>query len=299
MMTTYVIDQNMMQSPDLVALIQREPDAFFVLPDVAFVEMSKHPNWELTMSLALAPLATVAPNVQMSLSISEPMRAELANRRASNSGDLLSPEHSDFARDVILEFAEARDGARRKEIQERFDLLRRDLLAAELDSNSAKERTKRFVDPLLRGLRPKVLAALRKPGADPHFVLCFIQAYANILFEESLVKEHGFNELAAVHFRDAKPLTLRYFYLTVRHAVKTALKGTGWEAIRADRELNNHLDQHYALLASYFDGLLSNDGGAQSAYADLLAMLSTQSLEAAQVAVDALAAINDASDMSA
>jgi hypothetical protein len=291
-MSTYVIDQNMMQVPRLAARIADEPDARFVLPDVAFIEMSKHADWELTMTLALRHLTAAAPRVEMSTSISEGIQYELGSRRPITPTELLPEQHSALARDVMRELSRDTRSPRWAEIADLVGPLRSELLTDELDANQAKEQTKRAVDILLARLKPAVLTALRRPGVDHGFVLCFIQTLANMQLEESLVDEHGFSREAADRFLAARPLTLRHRYLALRHNVLTALKGKGWVDIDAARELNNQLDQHYALLATYFDGLFSDDKGASDAHRDLLVMLSKTPAEAATIALDGLNTIN-------
>ena len=82
-------------------------------------------------------------------------------------------------------------------------------------------------------------------------------------------------EKAIDAFKKSKPCVLRYLYLITRHSLLSTLKGMGWEALAASKELNNRLDQEYALTASFFDGLLSLDKAANAAHADLMHMLGT------------------------
>ena len=264
----------MMQSDELASLLVAEPDAKFVVPDIAFVEMSKHPNWEYTMGLALPPLASASGRIFMSLSVGEAMGTELEMLQPITTDQLLPEDYCKLLRGLVLEFHEERVGEARTKIAERFDKTRTELLEEEPNPDLAKAQTKGLVDIWREALKPEVLKELRRSGAGPDLFLAMAQVNAEIFFTR-LLQQQGVAASAIDVFKKSKPCVLRYLYLITRHSLLSTLKGMGWEALAASKELNNRLDQEYALTASFFDGLLSLDKAANAAHADLMHMLGT------------------------
>ncbi|MFP3662859.1 hypothetical protein SB768_30795 [Burkholderia sp. SIMBA_043] len=120
-MSSYVVDQNRMRKPELQAVITDNPSARFVIPDVAFVEMSKNEtHWKDTMRNSLVPLRPAVERTVLSLSIGEAMAVELATRRAIGKEELLPENFANFVRDLVLELDESRKGSSLSLIETRF-----------------------------------------------------------------------------------------------------------------------------------------------------------------------------------
>ncbi len=58
-MLMYIVDQNVMRRPYLAEIIGSQPDAIFIVPDIALVEMSKSHEWESTMRSSFQALSVV------------------------------------------------------------------------------------------------------------------------------------------------------------------------------------------------------------------------------------------------
>lgn len=277
-MATYVIDQNMMQNPALAALIVSEPDARFIIPDVAFVEMSKDEDWEYTMRLAFEQLTPAADRTFHSLAVGEVLSIEMESWHAANALILLPDDFKVFVQSLIVELAENREGASKTTLRAQFQDARADLLANELDHERAKSVIAKFVDQWATGLKPAVLKAMRNGTFDNKFRQCFIKVNAEEFFLK-YVKAVGLPEDDSEVFMAGNPMVLRYFYLLTRHSLEWAINGN-LEKANAHKELNNQFDQEYALTASFFDGLLTKDKRARKAYEELLAMLAMTTTEA-------------------
>ncbi|NYH24236.1 hypothetical protein [Paraburkholderia bryophila] len=279
-MATYVVDQNRMRKPELQTLITQEPDARFVIPDVAFVEMSKNEtHWKDTMRSSLVPLRPAVQRTVLSLSVGEAMSIELASGRAIDAEALLPEKFAHFVQELVVELDEARTGNALSTLGARFANARAALGAHELDAEGRKATIEGIEKSLRRDLKPEVLKALRSNQFDPDFRLAFIQSYVQqLLFPEEMEKA-GMSETDATAFKAEQPMVLRYWYLLTRHAVDWMTSG-GLSGIKATKELNHLLDMDYAAIASYFDGLLSEDEAAMAAYNDLRQMLDTSEEDA-------------------
>ncbi len=72
-----VIDQNVMRKPALEKELTENPEIRCVLPDLAFLEMTKTPEWESTLCGSLAILSRFPSRVHVCRSVNEALRTEL------------------------------------------------------------------------------------------------------------------------------------------------------------------------------------------------------------------------------
>lgn len=284
-MTTYVLDLNMLQSVDLTNLMSTEPQARFVLPDVALVEMSKHENWRLTMGLALSVFGGRTACIDLSLSVGEAINKELASGKPISVSQLLPDDFRQFLHGLVIELEENRSGPSQAHMDQIFSEIRKDLLASDIDAPGAKQRMLDVVQIWLDGMNQKLLRAIRKQNADRLFFLSLVQLNAEELCRDIFTASgRSTDEVSALI--QSKPICLRYLYAVTRHTLLAAKQGEGIQAIGSAKELNHQLDLDYGIVASYFDGLLTKDGRAKEAYDDLVEILNTSS----EVASDRLRA---------
>ncbi|NKA89339.1 hypothetical protein GO305_02927 [Ralstonia solanacearum] len=275
-MATYVVDLNMLQSADLTNLISAEPEARFVLPDVAFVEMSKHEDWRLTMGLALNVFVGQTERIDMSLAVGEAVNEELTSGKSISINQLLPVDFRQFLRGLVSELAENRPGSNQARMDQRFREVRKDLLASDIDAPSAKQRMLDLLQVWLDGMKPKLMKAIRKPNADRLFFLSMVQVSGDEFYRR-LLTTSGHSTYEASALMQFKPMCLRYLYAITRHVLLAAKQGGGLQSIDAAKELNHQLDLDYGIVASYFDGLLTKDQRAEAAYEDLMEILNTPS----------------------
>lgn len=283
-MKTYVVDMNVLQCPDFAAKIRAEAESRFVIPDVALVEMCKHEDCRLTMKLALQVFSPHIDQVAVSFSVGEISNTELNSRCPSTPDGILSSEFTSLVGNLITDLAKDENDKTNDSIQKRFSDARESLLGKDLDAANARLRTEQLLEVLHQGLRPKLIASIRSPNLSWPRFLAFVQVMSEIFFLKMLKKDHGMEEIDALRFIARKPMYLRYNYLLARHCLITIRNGGNVAA--AGKELNHQLDLDYVLIASYFDGLLSQDKKVNEAHRDLLAILSTSSGEARERAMD-------------
>ena len=276
----YVMDMNMLQDEGLATRVKHEPNSRFIIPEVAFVEMCKHKNCHLTMKLALQNFFDQSERVLVSISVPEALRRELGSFCGMRTEQLLSVGFTDFVHQLIVDLAK-NDEETDTLIQGRFEAERDRLLAQDLNAVEAKKTSEKLMGLARDGLMPQVATALRKPGLDWTRFLSLVQWMAENLFRHTIKNKNKYiSEANLRRFLNEKPMYLRYYYVLVRHALLALRNGGNISAMKAERELNNHLDMDYVMIASYFDGILSSDRNVVDADRDLRTILSNPSAKA-------------------
>jgi hypothetical protein len=276
--------------PELETLIATEPDSIFFVPDVALVEMCKHEQWRRTMGLSFALFVPATKRTYASLSVGIVLQLEIQQRRPIEAQEFISHDFTPVLRDLIAEFGAKREGDAMRLVAEHFVESRSELLLEELNAESAKQRTGDLAAILCGALKPAVLKVFRTKRLDATARLDFILVNAQQFCQEYLIR-CGFREEQAKQMISANALVLRYFFVLVRHVLKWSIQ-CGWDNVRADKELNNQLDQEYVLTASYFDRFLSNDKAARDAYDDLLQLMARSFEDQGEIQRRLLAALN-------
>lgn len=82
-----------------------------------------------------------------------------------------------------------------------------------------------------------------------------------------------FSKNTAHRFLRKKPIALRFIYLKMWLCLDWIARG-GFDSLPAHKVTNDLLDHEYVLLATFFDGYLSNDERAIRAYSDITSILS-------------------------
>ena len=287
---TCVLDMNVLQSAQLAERLKIESSTRYILPDVALVEMCKKPEWQLTMRLALQGLKDSADDIQVTLSIGEALSIELKRLIPIKNDEFLSEPFTDLVRNLVRLFAQ--DAAEvDAELEGKVLKARELLLKAELNADDAKARTKTHIDLLVKGLNPKIIKGLRSPSLAPERLVSFAYGVAHAYSWDMLVKNHGMSSDAAADYLELKPLLMRYQFLVVHNCLIHLKNAVVMESFGAHKELNNQLDFDFALTASYFDEVFSNDNGLLTAYAALKVVADTPHSILAETATEWLTEI--------
>jgi hypothetical protein len=273
-MRTYVVDANMLQSPELENRLRADATSTFVLPDVAILEMCKHENCQLTMKLALKAFAQRSDRVVASLSTGEVFNRELKSFMAISRATVLSESYTDFMRSLIEDLAKG-DDRLDAAIQDQFGQARAKLLTRDLDATAAKNSTGELLRIMRRALTPNIVKALRKPDLGREKFLTYIQFIAEFFFQHMLTKDFNIGKNFGRRFIAHRPMYLRHFYMTARRCLIAIRNGGDISNMKPESELNHQLDQDYVLIASYFDGVISNDKQVNEGYRDLMTIIAT------------------------
>jgi hypothetical protein len=256
-MVLYVLDQNVMRSEALAALVRTEFDAAFVVPDTAFVEMVKSDHWEDTMRGSLAALVSVPDRTFVSIAVSEAIRIEREELKSIDRGNLFPSEFTDFIHEMLSALAAERSSSAMGGIRTKITRFRADLLVKEVDPVYEKKVIERFAALLELACGPTMAKDMRNGRMEREAQLGLLQLKAPEIFAKALNVDGD----QAESFRRSKPLLLRYIYLQLRHAMHWVKSG-GLKTAKAKKVLNNRLDQEYVLIASFCDAILTEDRNA-------------------------------------
>lgn len=265
----YVIDQNYFRSAELQELIQNEPQSKIVIPDVALVEMCKSEQWESTMTRSLKGLSAFRGRVFHAMSVGDGLNAELTSGKSIEQ-NLLPREYRDFLRETILN-VEHGSGRALENLRNKMVSAQSKISDEELNHERNQEGLKRRIGIVENALAGERLKDLRAGRISPADKLSYIRTIAFDLCLTFLIN-HGYSKNKATIFLKKQPLILRFYYISVRHAVDWAASG-GIDSLPAHKATNDLLDQEYVLIASFFDGLLTREPRVQDADADLRKLL--------------------------
>lgn len=277
-MKTYVVDMNMLQKQEFAQLIETDATSTFVIPDVAIVEMCKSENCELTMRRALKVFGPHTDRIEVAIGVSQVLRMEKATRKPVSRVAILSPAFASTVRQLITDLTDE-EAKKAEEIQQTYASLRSTLLSQDLDASAAKALTAQGMK-ILGSLPKPFFSAIRKNGFPHSRFQDLVHVMTDILLKKKAVNELGMSNIGAAAFVRARPMTVRYEYLLVRHCMLTLKRGGDISGAKPEKELNHHLDMDYVALGSYFDGVLSHDNGVKDAAEDLQNFLFTPSDEA-------------------
>lgn len=262
-----VLDQNYLRFEGLIQLISTEPDAIFILPDVALIEMCKGEKWRHVMRSSLDVLSKIPDNVRFSLCAGEAIRKERASF-TSSEGELLPDDFIDLKNCVLRDVAENTSSATGIGlIAEKIESAQQDFRDDELNHAKNKERNLTLNSKIKSELGTRLIKALRNRKISEDARLTIICELAQTLLQDFLLIQ-GLSKGQASDFISQKPFLLRYYILLVQQDIER-IKVGGLESQPAERITNNLMDQDYVLIGSFFDALLSRDRRVVDADRDL------------------------------
>ena len=267
----YVLDQNYLRSDELRALIVDEPDAKFVLPDIALLEMCKGDKWKETMQRSLETLARAPGRVMQSMSVGEALRGELANVK-SIEGRLLPKDLTQFVRSIMRDVASNdHSGPGVTLISKSIQKAQEEIRNQELDHGRNQLSLRTRTDIIKSALGNEHLRKLKNGTVPDDVRLDVIKSVSNDLVRTFLSSEgHSPNRIKS--FLKTKPLMLRFYLLSVRHTFEWAKSG-GLESYPAEKVTNDIIDQDYVAIASFFDGIKTRENRVNEADQDMRKLL--------------------------
>jgi hypothetical protein len=266
-----VIDQNVLRRGALGERLAAEAQTSFVLPDMAFLEMTKSDKWESTLNGSLQSLANYPERIHVSRSVNEALGMELATFR-SVEGKMLFAEATTFVRDVLHSVRTGIDGQSIMRIRADPGQHRKLLAKNHFSHEENKIRLKELVDSTKYLLSEEIQKRMRRGKVADSERLQVIHDIAAFLLPKILSERGISNEKARV-FMKKKPMVLRYFFSRAWYCVSWIQNG-GFEGFPPERVTNDEVDQQYVLSATFFHGLLSFEPKVNDCYKDVLLLLS-------------------------
>lgn len=266
----YVVDQNMMQRPELGRFIRSNPKAKYILPDTFLVEMCKSEKWEYTFRRNFAQFLPVVSQCFMSLSVQEARDLEL--RYGHSCEQRLRPrEFTKLVRGAI-EGSQLPDGNETMHrVKAAMDSVRQELLDNDLNRVVTKEDLLRRIEEVRSKLSKEDLQRCRDKSTG-RLARAVISRNIGDGIYQAHMKSIGAPFVLAERLKHQRSMCLRWCYMLAHNALAWAVEG-GIESADEQHVLNDVLDQDYVLVASFFTGVLSLEHAVRNALVDLRFML--------------------------
>lgn len=265
-----VVDQNFLRKPDLKAIAESEPNARFVLPDVALTEMCKSPQWESTLRGSLSILSAYPNRTRASISVGEAINSEI-NTQRSIAGHLLPREFIPIFNELLSALSAGTPSKTLAQIAHRISSIQASLAASELNHEQNKLSAEALIKVTKSIVTDEQVKSLRNGSMKRDERLGFIFREAPFVLED-FFHQANFSKGKARRFLKTKPLILRYTYLKMWASLDWIAKG-GFEGLPPERATNEAMDHDYVLLATFFEGILSKESKVNEAYQDLCQLL--------------------------
>lgn len=271
-----VLDQNKLReprAPEVVELLKNSPNTHFVLPDVAFVEMTKNPSArEATLVGSLMMLAPYPERIHISKGIGECLRGEL-ERQVDCVRHMLLREGRAFVRNLLRGVEDG--GARTIEMDRVVsdpDGHHAGIARQYLNHDLNKESVAQLIESMKKGFPTGYEKELRAGRIPQDQRLNTIHAYASSMLCAILQESYGFSEGQTWAFAKRKPMLLRHFYSRMWLCMDWIQKG-GFECIAEEKVTNDLIDHEYIMTATCFHGLITGEKRVLEAYLDMIALL--------------------------
>jgi hypothetical protein len=268
-----VIDQNVLRKPYLETLLVDDPDLRVVLPDLAFLEMTKSPEWESTLRNSLATLSRYPRRVYVCQSVNETLRLELSELK-SHAASLSYPDATKFVRDILDGFRNGTGSASLERIRENPDGHLDELIAQHLNHEGNKDGLAQLVDSTA-GMIPAEAKKRLRAGSMPDDERLDVLHQIGTSMLPEILASRDIAAPQAIRLRGQKPMLLRYLYLKAWRCLRWLSSG-GFESFPPKSVTNEELDDQYILAATCYHGLLSEERASNEAYRDLRQLLTRE-----------------------
>jgi hypothetical protein len=265
-----VLDQNVLRNPLLINEITTESKTHFVLPDLAFLEMTKSSEWEQTVHRSLQILSNVPSRVHVTYSVNEALDDELSTLRPV-TGRMLHHKATEFVRDLLNSVSSGVEGTTLALMRRKSPENVANLSAQHLDHAENKKRFSELIETTKSCVGIDLQQKLRRGEMTEIEKLEMVHHFSVNLFPKVL-QDRGVNVGRARMFMKRRPMALRYYFLNIWYLFHWIEKG-GFDCIKAEKITNDEVDRQYILTASFFHGLLSLEARVNDAYKALTAML--------------------------
>jgi hypothetical protein len=249
----FVVDQNFMRKPQLRELLDGNSNIQLIVPDCALEEMVRLPKWEATIQQSFRIIASAMHRTFFSASIGELLRYELEHLTSISRKQLLPPELTVGARAMIT--AILGQGTSAEASRLRVVAASRDIVGERAEPDQVKAKLVANL-ALLKGTNGEPLTREIRSGRmseDARLGLLKLRG-------EEVCQRHFGNVTSALRVADF--LTTRFVYASLWYQ-EFWLNG-GLDDAKPKTLANDEFDMEYALIASFFEDLLSEDRRAKA-----------------------------------
>jgi hypothetical protein len=265
-----IIDQNVLRKSRLETLLRDHPEVRCVLPDLAFFEMTKTPQWETTLRHSLAILSRCPSRVYVCLSVNEGLARELATLQPVTN-HMMFPKATAFVRDLLESVRTGSDGHAMSRLRQHLPGHVQQLASDHLNDEENKNRLAGLIE-VTKGALPEALQKRMRGAKVPDSQRLDILHEIGTSLLPQVLSTHGIAVPKARSFMKSKPLVLRYLYLKAWRCL-TWIQNGGFESFPAKAATNEEIDNQYILSATFFHGLVSEETMVNESYQDILLLL--------------------------
>jgi len=265
-----VVDQNVLRKLLLEKEIKTQPNTHFVIQDLPFLAMTKGAKWESTLRGSLQLLADVSNRVHVAYSVNVALDRELASLQPV-TGHMLHHEATKSVRDLLNSVRSGTDGKTMNLIRTDPDNHLADLSADHLDHVGNKKRLGEMIETTKSFIPEEQQKRMRATKVSEYEKLQMVHDISVGLIPQILA-ERGVTTGRARMFMKRRPMLLRYFFVKIWYYLRWIEKG-GFDCVQEKKVTNDEIDQQYVLTASFFHGLLSEEGRVKDSYEGLCNLL--------------------------
>jgi len=265
-----VVDQNVLRKPALAGYLESSVRNRCVLIDTAFLEMTQSKEWQSTLRASLSQLVPYPERVVAAYSVSQGLARELRTLQ-SVAGHMLWREATASVREVLTWLQTGKRNATICRMIENPSDIDAKLKNDYFDHSQNKQSIESIVELVRAQLPREFQRALRKPvTSDEDRLEAVHQLATSVAY--GVLAERGVARNRARSFLRRRPLFYRLLILKAWNSIDWLHAG-GLEGLKPKDATNELLDQHYALTATFFDGVLSEDAKVNRAYTALQALV--------------------------
>lgn len=252
-MLNFCVDQRGFRSKELEGLIASS-NARFVITDAALMEMCKStPHWERTLCNSLGRLSGIPDRVCFVPGNGECLTMELSKRVPLTLREMISGQRTALLRGLLAELASGKPNL------SRINAVIEDAnLEAQKEHFAHDCNYKRLHDlvEFCREQFPKSFQKrLRAGKVEELEYVRFVSRYTATATNDAAMSLPA-GTLSS--FAKSKAYTMRWLWLQVETVTDWLAKG-GIESVRPDKVTNTNIDNHYLVVGSYCDRVLTED----------------------------------------
>ncbi len=257
-MRTVCVDQSGFRSVELERLV-KDMDCRFFVTDAALMEMCKsNADWEPILRRSLKLLSSVPERVGFVQGNGECMTAELSTRKPITLDEIVYDEATHWLRGLLAEVANESAGPGFQSMAANIVEANRYAQQQNLNHDENRERLVELVDTFRHGYSTIFQQRLRaNEVSEEEYVAVVSHAATLVVNDDSMSWPEGTMRALV----EARSYTARWLWLRVETVTNWLAKG-GIESARADRLTNGEIDNHYLVVGSYCDQVISQDNRA-------------------------------------
>jgi hypothetical protein len=254
-MLNFCVDQSKFRCTELKGLID-STNARFVITDAALMEMCQSDrDWERTLRNSLRYLSAVPDRVCFVPGNGDCLKMELRRREPLTLRAMISDQMTIQLQDLLAEVASEQSGSAFRQMAGEIEDANRDAQGEHFDHSHNREQLRDLVEFCRERFPESFLKRLRANKVDENEYIRFVSRCAATATNDSAMSLPT-GTLGSL--TKSKAYTMRWLWLRVE-TVTDWLKEGGIESVTPKKVTNTDIDNHYLVVGSYCDRMLTKD----------------------------------------